>query len=291
MDCKEKPSIIRVEKNKDNPYVMINKGYIDDKSLSWQAKGLMTFLLSKPDTWKIYLADLKKQSKNGRDATAAILQELIKAGYMQRKMLRDSKGHFCGYDYTIFETKKDKSENGVSDTDNPNTDNPNTGNPTLLINESSNNNINNIKDNVGSSDEQPTPPPVKPFKNKVTEKHKELASILLEDIRRRNPKAQVLRKPNYLEKEADYIRMLFEIDKWPEADIRRIINFACKSDFWQSNILSCSKLREKRDTLLAQSKRKDTQSGYQPKNREHLRHEDKTGKYIPDPESIIEVGL
>ena len=38
---KKENSIIRTVKNKDNPYVMINKLGIQDPNLSWAAKGLL----------------------------------------------------------------------------------------------------------------------------------------------------------------------------------------------------------------------------------------------------------
>ncbi|MCU5830256.1 replication protein, partial [Clostridioides difficile] len=47
--------IIRVSKDKDNPYVVLNKTCLEDVKLSWQAKGLHSYLISKPDHWKIYV--------------------------------------------------------------------------------------------------------------------------------------------------------------------------------------------------------------------------------------------
>lgn len=97
--------IIRVSKDKDNPYVVLNKTCLEDVKLSWQAKGLHSYLISKPDHWKIYVNDLCKRSKNGRDATANILKELIENGYVTRKPCRDSNTNkmLGGYDYEVYE--------------------------------------------------------------------------------------------------------------------------------------------------------------------------------------------
>jgi len=119
--------IIRVIKDKDNPYVIINKNPLDDVNLSWQAKGLLCYLLSKPDDWEIFLSDLKNRSTNGRDSTASILNELIKAGYISRTK-KENKGKFRGYDYTVFE-KKELNRIGKTVTENP----------TVLYNELTNN--------------------------------------------------------------------------------------------------------------------------------------------------------
>lgn len=40
--------IIRVEKHTKN-FVVINKKFLEDKRISFKAKGILTYLLSKPD--------------------------------------------------------------------------------------------------------------------------------------------------------------------------------------------------------------------------------------------------
>ena len=55
-------TIFRVAKNKDNPYVMIDKRPLENPSLSWKAKGVLAYLLSRPDDWEIILGDLIKRS-------------------------------------------------------------------------------------------------------------------------------------------------------------------------------------------------------------------------------------
>ena len=59
---REKMAIIRVIKDKSNPYVMLNKTCLRDEKLSWKAKGLHSYLLSLPDDWQIYIEDLNNIS-------------------------------------------------------------------------------------------------------------------------------------------------------------------------------------------------------------------------------------
>jgi hypothetical protein len=87
-----KMSTFRVKKNKNNPYVVMNKVFLNDKSLSFKAKGLLAYLLSKPDDWVVYEAELSKASKDGRDSVRAGLKELMGAGYLHRYRERDEKG-------------------------------------------------------------------------------------------------------------------------------------------------------------------------------------------------------
>lgn len=77
------------------------------------------------------------------------------------------------------------------------------------------------------------------------------ATYLWEKIKSNNPEH---RKPN-LQAWANDIRKMHEIDKRPFDKIHRMIDW-CQSDtFWQTNILSVAKLREKYDTMKAQANR------------------------------------
>lgn len=96
-------NIIRVSKNK-NFSVLSNEPF-NDPSLSWKAKGLLAFLLTRPDNWQINVNHLRTCSTNGRDAIYSILKELIKVGYIQRFQKRTQQGRADGYEYIISESK------------------------------------------------------------------------------------------------------------------------------------------------------------------------------------------
>ena len=59
------------------------------------------------------------------------------------------------------------------------------------------------------------------------------------------------KKPN-LEKWANEIRLICEIDKQPHNEIRTLFTFANKHDFWRKNILSPASLRKQWDRLCAE---------------------------------------
>lgn len=107
-------AIVRVIKDKSNPYVMLNKTCLRDEKLSWKAKGLHSYLLSLPDDWQIYIEDLKNRSKDGRDSTTSAVNELMKKGYIKRTPAKDEKtGRFKGgYDYEVYEMPIEISESG-----------------------------------------------------------------------------------------------------------------------------------------------------------------------------------
>jgi hypothetical protein len=97
-------TIFRVEKNKDNPFVMIDRRPIENPALSWRAKGVLTYLVSRPDNWIVRLGDLVKRSPEGVYAVRAALKELTKAGHITRREEREEgTGRFKQYVLEVHE--------------------------------------------------------------------------------------------------------------------------------------------------------------------------------------------
>ena len=124
--------LIRVKK--DNNFTTINNEFIFNKNLSLKAKGLLCHILALPNDWTLYVEEVGKWHKDGKDAIYSAFKELSINGYMQREQIRQN-GKFKGYDYIVFE--KPNMDN--PETEKPETEKPNTENPQLL-------NTNNTKD-------------------------------------------------------------------------------------------------------------------------------------------------
>jgi len=131
-------TVVRISK-RENPYVMLDKYFLSDTRLTWKAKGMLAYLLSKPDDWKIILDDLIKRSSDGRDSVKAGLRELEKTGYLVREQHRKNNGKFGDIEYLIFERPKTPVK--PPQTDFPSTVFPLTENPLLLNNDITNNDI------------------------------------------------------------------------------------------------------------------------------------------------------
>jgi len=99
-------TIMRVKKDRDNPYVMINKSFVNDKTLTFKAKGILIYLLSKPDNWRVMVCDLINSSIDGETAVRNGIKELITAGYIEKKITRTNKGRFEKFEYIIYETRQ-----------------------------------------------------------------------------------------------------------------------------------------------------------------------------------------
>lgn len=96
-------NIIRVQKNSN--YSVLSNEPFTDAALSWKAKGLLAFLLTRPDNWQVNVEHLRKCSTDGRDSVYSALKELMTSRYIVREMRRDEKGRAGGFVYTISETK------------------------------------------------------------------------------------------------------------------------------------------------------------------------------------------
>lgn len=89
-----------IEKNKN--YTIMSNYHLQDKKLSYKAKGLLSFMLSLPEDWDYSINGLVAISKEGVKAIKNILQELQKYGYLVIKKKQNEIGQF-EYDYLIYE--------------------------------------------------------------------------------------------------------------------------------------------------------------------------------------------
>ena len=77
--------------------------HLRDTSLSLKAKGLLSLMLSLPENWDYTTKGLAQICKDGVDSICATLKELEKAGYIQRRRVRNEMGRLTDLEYTILE--------------------------------------------------------------------------------------------------------------------------------------------------------------------------------------------
>ncbi len=92
-------AIVRVVKNKN--FSIVSNQSANDKRLSIKAKGIMFYLLTKPDDWTIRVTDIANNTSSGLDMVKGTLKELVKFGYA--KLTKgDINGKFGSF-YTVYE--------------------------------------------------------------------------------------------------------------------------------------------------------------------------------------------
>ena len=112
-------------------FVIMDQRAVEDDRLSWAARGLLCYLLSRPDDWKVMVNDLRKRGNLGRDGVYRLLRELRTVGYARFLRLRDKNGRIRGGIYIIREIA-DSPDPELPDTVLPQTAVPGTANPGAL---------------------------------------------------------------------------------------------------------------------------------------------------------------
>jgi hypothetical protein len=96
-----KMSVVRVHKTAN--YTVMSNTHFKERKMSLKAKGLLSLMLSLPDTWNYSVSGLVTLSKDGKDSVMSALAELEKFGYLRRERITNSKGQFSGIEYNIYE--------------------------------------------------------------------------------------------------------------------------------------------------------------------------------------------
>lgn len=109
IEDKQGNKIVRSEK--ENNFVMSDKSFLYDARLSHKAKGILVYILSKPDSWNVTVGDIMNSCTDSQFAIYSGLKELKKYGYYDRKPIRDKKtGRIIAYENIVYEISKDVPE-------------------------------------------------------------------------------------------------------------------------------------------------------------------------------------
>lgn len=129
------PTIRRAKHGKDNPYFMMLRETAQDRNLSYEARGMLAYILSRPDDWHVQVADLiiqadgGKTTKAGKSKVYSILDELAEHSYIVKpKRYQDDKGQWVWTPYEVYE----RPYTDLPDMGKPETDEPSTGKQDIL---------------------------------------------------------------------------------------------------------------------------------------------------------------
>ena len=105
-------NIKRIQKSKN--YSIISNEILRRKDLSLKAKGLMSLILSLPDSWDLTVNGLVAIVKESKNTIYSVLKELNKFGYVERNRIIDSTGKVIKWELIVYEqplTKKPHLKN------------------------------------------------------------------------------------------------------------------------------------------------------------------------------------
>jgi len=128
--------IIRGARPEGNFYIL-DKQISEDTRLSWSARGLLVYLLGKPNHWQVSVPALVKETQGstrptGRDGVWSMLRELTEVGYCSRQQSRKPDGTLGDMRYIISEKATLTPHTPEPCTAEPGTAEPGTANPTLV---------------------------------------------------------------------------------------------------------------------------------------------------------------
>ncbi len=84
--------------------MQVDKTFVEDNNLKWASKGLMVYLLSRPDDWSINQKDLINRSSDGETAVRTALLDLMANGYVHYYAQRNPDGTVAEWIYEVFES-------------------------------------------------------------------------------------------------------------------------------------------------------------------------------------------
>jgi len=100
-------NIKRIQKSKN--YSIISNEILRRKDLSLKAKGLMSLILSLPDSWDLTVNGLVAIVKESKNTVYSVLKELNKFGYVERNRVTNLSGKVVKWELLVYEqplTKK-----------------------------------------------------------------------------------------------------------------------------------------------------------------------------------------
>jgi len=86
----------------DDDFFRASREVVEEESLSWKAKGIHSYVMSRPPGWTVYRKQLQEISTDGRTSLQSGLKELREAGYAKLVRLRNQDTQqFLGERYLI----------------------------------------------------------------------------------------------------------------------------------------------------------------------------------------------
>lgn len=138
-------------------FTLVPNSLLNEKQISFKAKGLYAYLNSKKDDWNFTIDLIAKNGKDGRDSVASGLKELEDFGFLERRRYKDDKGYF-DIEYILKSEPFEVIKYDNPPKENPYEENPYQENPYEEKADDIYNTINNNTINNNTIDSNNTPP-------------------------------------------------------------------------------------------------------------------------------------
>ena len=150
---------IQVTREVNDPFARVPKNLLDDDSMSWKAKGILAYLLSKPESWKLRVNDIAQRSTDGESSVRTALKELQATGYAKLERVKGDDGKIAEWVWHVSDKPAflpKKPDGGFPDVEKPEVEKPHVENRRLSKKDYSKKDYSK-KDNIPSTDSKPVP--------------------------------------------------------------------------------------------------------------------------------------
>lgn len=110
-------------------YTQVDRRSVNDAQLSFRARGLLVWLLDKPDDWAVDSTSISEHASEGRDAIRTALRELELGGYLVRSKRQGDLGRWLTE--TLVYEHPDLRPDAWESVPGPTPGNPTPGEPTV----------------------------------------------------------------------------------------------------------------------------------------------------------------
>ena len=93
-------------KNKNKNYTIVDNYFIDDINLKPAGKGMLLFMLRKPDDWRFNYKNFEKELGIGKKAIRTLIKNLEELKYLKRERVIGENGHYK-WIYYVYEVPYD----------------------------------------------------------------------------------------------------------------------------------------------------------------------------------------
>lgn len=110
MNDQQTAGIYRGKLSFEQGFTRIPNAWLRDNRLSMKGKGFLAYLLSHEVGYTITIGQIERETADGRHSIRSAMQELIEAGYLDKKRTHDARGWNAGLAW-ILQDPHPKSEN------------------------------------------------------------------------------------------------------------------------------------------------------------------------------------
>jgi len=93
--------IIRTHRRSE--FTILPNHVLQNSQLTWEARGMLAYLVSLPENWQVHVTELSKRSPAAYSKNKRIIAELVATGHIVKSQKRDSAGKFKDWIFDVFD--------------------------------------------------------------------------------------------------------------------------------------------------------------------------------------------